>query len=1608
MFRTHVSSVLLEKVYTLVNHKLPEQEATLAIEFMTRIFEGLSNIDLSRHSDSDLYGVGISLWNALQDTPSTNTYMNVYNPELSRHGWQSAHTIVEIVVDDQPFLVDSIRMALTREGINAHLFLHEPMAIARDNNNHVKSIERPADRRDLPHQTAFIIEIDRQSSDEAVTELKESISQVLKEVSLIVSDWQPMHQKLLYVCEFLHKYAEKHSLDFSQQIAFLQWLSEDNFTLMGYRFYRLEAVSGDYHLEPAEGDMYGLFRGDIGTRTVVLSSISEEARLQALNQTPLLLNKSKYKSLIHRPAYIDHIGVKAFNEEGEVIGEHRFIGLYASVIYNHSVMDIPLINEKVRRIMEQSGLSAGSHAYKALLNFIETYPRDELIQATEEELLTTGFNVLQIQERDQVKLFVRRDLYGRFYSCLVYTTKERFNTALRQKTQEILKEYFNGVGDVEYTTYFTEGALARTHYLVRVEELRNEVNLSELEQNLIEAARSWDDRLSDSLIANFGEDEARRIVRKYQEAFPRSFKESVLPGSAVADIIQLEELDSPEQLGMLLYRPQEMKKSSGIIHLKLFHLGAPLFLSDILPMLEHMGLRVIGESPYQIHTSSEDNYWILEFTMLYTGDGELDLNIHRENFQQALGLIWHGDLESDGFNRLVLQAGLSGRNVAILRAYSKYLRQLGVNFSQQYMEEALSRYPTLATLLIELFKARFSPDKHDKKLEEKFAEELIEALDSVENLDDDRIIRRFLELIQATIRTNYYQQEQTKEYISFKFLSDLISEMPAPKPKFEIFVYSPRVEGVHLRGGKVARGGLRWSDRREDFRTEILGLVKAQQVKNTVIVPVGAKGGFVCKQLPSITNRDAWFKEGQNCYKTLIRGLLDITDNIINGEIIPPLQVVRHDEDDPYLVVAADKGTATFSDIANSISFEYKFWMGDAFASGGSHGYDHKGMGITARGAWESVQRHFREMGKNCQTEPFTCVGIGDMAGDVFGNGMLLSKQTCLIAAFNHMHIFIDPTPDQGTTFQERMRLFKLPRSSWDDYNRKLISKGGGIFLRSAKSITLTSQMKKVLGTSKSKMAPNELIRVILKAPVDLLWNGGIGTYVKSSSETDRDVGDHANDPVRINGGELRAKVVGEGGNLGLTQLGRIEFAGNGGRINTDFTDNVGGVDCSDNEVNIKILLNSLVNNGDLTEKQRNQILIEMTDDVANIVLKNAYRQSQSISITEWLGQGIAKENIRFMHDLERQGWLDRELEFLPNDDELSERLAENKGLSRPEMSILVAYSKMVLKQQLNTQEITDNSYFNQILIRSFPPLLQQKYQDAMAKHPLRNEIIATRLANQIVDDMGFNFIFRLMDDTGASPAEICICYMISREVFKIPELYRELENLDNQVEAEVQLELMGKVRRLMRRSVRRFLRQRNRKLTIEEQIARYQPVCQTLVESLNEVLVPEEVEEIQERVNSWAQLGVPETIALDVARLRSVFSCLDIAEISEQVESSDYFVADLYYSLGAEMGLHWFLDQILSQPVDNHWQSLARASFREELDWQQRVLATLAIRWLEKENLGVEPGISKWMEAHGQLVERWQHMLADFKTSTTHEFAKFSVLLRELNLLNLNCADLG
>ena len=1601
------ASVILDNVCKLIQKKVRADNVLLVEKFAKALYSNMSKEDLANRNDSDLYGAALSLWNSLEKNTSDDAVIRVFNPEVAKDGWQSSHTIVEIIAKDMPFLVDSVRMAMTRENIASHLLLHSPLKIQRDKNDNISGLSSlKAEQESTSTKTVFFIEIDRQTDATVIESFKKELESVLVDVSVAVEDWQPIREKLIAVSKSLPKsHKDKNDNEINETVEFLDWLVKDNFTLMGYRQYELSPVQGDYQLKGKMDTSLGLMKNSDAEHTRLLSELPEVARQEARSSNLLILTKTNSLSRVHRPAYIDYVGVKRFDDKGNVIGEDRFIGLFSSNFYNNSAADVPVLKSKINRIMDMCDFAKGTHAYKAVLNILETYPRDELVQAREHELLEVAMGVLQIQERDMCRLFVRKDAYGRFLSCMVYVPRERYNTALRRETQAILANAFNSDVKVEFTTYFSESTLARTHYTVRVTDNNIEYNVKDIENNLIEAARTWEDKLQSALLESAGEARGNELNRKYCNAFARSYKEEVLPSAAVVDIEKLEMLNDDNKLEMLFYRPQE-EASSNIVRLSLFHKDEPIHLSDVMPMLENFGLRVVGETPYSVKTSDGGINWIMDFSMLIDSKGMADFDKISARFRAALTSVWANRLENDGFNRLVLMGGLTGREASILRAYAKYMRQIGVTFSQTYIESTFANYPHIAAKIVNLFAKKFSvKSPASAKTLEKLGLEIYAELENVANLDDDRIIRLYVDMIVATLRTNYFQKDgegKFKSYISLKIQPSLIPEVPLPVPAFEIFVYSPRVEGVHLRFGKVARGGLRWSDRREDFRTEVLGLVKAQQVKNTVIVPVGSKGGFVCKQLPS--EREAFIKEGQECYKIFIRGLLDITDNIERGEVVPAVDVTRHDEDDAYLVVAADKGTATFSDIANGIAIEYNFWLGDAFASGGSVGYDHKKMGITARGALESVKRHFREMDINCQTTDFTAVAIGDMAGDVFGNGMLLSKHIRLQVAFNHLHIFVDPNPDAAASYPERERLFNLPRSSWEDYNKELISSGGGVFSRAAKSITLSPEMKKMLGTKKASMTPNELIKASLMMEFDLLWNGGIGTYIKHSKETDADVGDRANDALRINGKDLGAKVFGEGGNLGATQLGRIEFAAKGGRVNTDFIDNVGGVACSDNEVNIKILLNGLVAEGDLTRKQRDELLYSMTDEVSELVLKDCYRQTHTLSITQSKGTSTLKEKIRFIHALEKEGKLDRAIEFIPTDEELAERAAAGRDLTRPELSVLVSYAKMVLKESLVTDEITENPYYRQLLVKSFPRPLREKFNDAMNNHPLRKEIIATKLANNIVNDMGLNFMVRMNEETGANEAEIALCYSIASEIFQMRDTWLSISDLDNKIPSNVQTEMLYQLRRTVRRATRWFLRHRTKAQTIEQSIEAFAPTFADLSENLTKYIVKTESDRIESAREELTQSGVPVEIAQRIVSLSSLFSVMDLTQIAQNSNRKIDMVSHTYFKLGAQMGLHWFLDQITNQPVSNHWQALARASYREELDWQQRTLSEVVLNSFEGDSSDVDGQIEQWMDSQDLLLQRWKQMLTEFKTSQSHDFAKFSVALRELMLLGHNC----
>lgn len=1593
---------ILNHLHAYLKNKLPEKQIALLESFAPRYYASAPLADLTERSVEDLLSALLSHWNFIYQRKTNESKVRVFNPTKEKDNWDSKHTIIEVSHDDIPFLVDSIRMEVNRADLQIHFAIHfGGLKVKRNAEYRITEIlpvgtVEPGSSSEAP----IYFEIDRITEASVMEELQHNIERVLSDVRMSVIDWHKMVERVEEsLIELEQNPPALDPAEISESKDFLRWLINNNFTFLGSRDYKLIGNEKNRALQAVQGSGIGVLRDDSENHASrSYADMPPQARKLALSKNILIIAKTSTKSTVHRSTYTDYIGVKRFNEKGELIGERRFVGLYTSTAYHSSPRHIPFLRHKVAKVMQELHFPPDSHNGKEVVHILESLPRDDLFQATHEELLELTVGILQLQERKRIRLFVRKDSYGRYFSCLVYLPRELFNTELSQKMQETLMEVFQGV-ESSFTTSFSDSVLARIHFIIRVNpKTPVEYDPAEIENQLILVARSWTDELKTHLLNEFGEAVGLKKYAKYAKAFPASYTEYYLPTAAISDIKRIESLSDQNPLEMLFY-----KAGLSSLRLKLFHTEHTIALSDVLPTLENLGMRVIGERPHEIIFKDGSVVWINDFDMVQDKKREIDVDSIGNIFQDAFMNIWMQRAEDDGFNRLVIDASLTWNEVAILRGYAKYLRQIGFTFSQEYIEQTFANNPVTVKNLVELFKFRFSPEYPADQRPDTgdLLAEIETELDAVTSLDEDRILRRVLEVIQATIRTNYFQKDANghyKPYISYKFDPSKISDLPLPKPMFEIFVYSPRVEGVHLRGGKVARGGLRWSDRREDFRTEVLGLMKAQQVKNSVIVPVGAKGGFFPKQLPE-GDRDAYLKEGITCYSTFIRGLLDVTDNIVDGKVVPPKDVVRYDEDDPYLVVAADKGTATFSDIANAISKEYQFWLDDAFASGGSAGYDHKKMGITARGAWESVKRHFRELELDPEKMDFTVIGVGDMAGDVFGNGMLMSKHIKLIGAFNHLHIFLDPDPDAEKSFAERERLFNLPRSQWSDYNPELISKGGGVFNRSLKSIKLSPEIKKALNITKDHMVPNDLIHAMLTAPVDLLWNGGIGTFVKATNETHADAGDRTNDGIRVNGNELTARMVGEGGNLGFTQLGRIEYSLNGGIIYTDFIDNSAGVDCSDHEVNIKILLNAMVADGTMTLPQRNKLLEKMTSEIAELVLRDNYEQTQLLSLEASVASQTMDLFRRYMNELEKAGRLNRKLEFLPNDKSLLERKANGQALTRPELAVLVAYCKMFLKQDILASDVVEDPYFEKHLMMAFPKILSQKYMPQMQQHSLRREIIATQLAKNITDHMGINFVERLQRETGASVAFIMRSFVIAEQVYNMDDLWRQIEALDFKVSMTTQHKMMLQLYLLIRRAARWFLRNRKPDLNVQTTIQDFEKPIHDLAKQLPKILPAADKEALERNIASLVEQGVPEETARSIANCNILFTSLDIVEAAHNNHLSVMDVATTYYALDTQLELNWLREQMNSYPMENQWDELARSGFRDDLDRVQRKLSVSALTLRKKKHNGksVEEHIQMWLEQNKLLVARWQNLLAEIKSSGTVGFVTYSVVLREL-----------
>ncbi len=1577
--------------------------------------------DLEAYSADALAELAREAFGFLKERKPGRHKLRLYNPEDGAPGGLGEITVIEIANDDMPFLVDSTLGLLSERGHDIALVLHPILAVERSPKGELTGLDDGAAVvSDHFSRESFIhIHISRLGLESDRASLEADIDSMLKDVRTVVLDWPGMRDRLdRAVTDYQANPPAVAVEELSESIQFLQWLLDNHFTFLGMREYAFEGGPGHGQLKAVRGSGLGILRDpkvQVLRRGRELVEITPEVREFLNEPAPLIITKANVRATVHRRSHMDYIGIKQFSDDGQLMGELRLVGLFTSAAYTRSPRYIPMLRRKVGHVMASSGFKPDGHSGKALQNVLETFPRDELFQIDTETLTDTALGILQLEERPRTRMFVRRDKFDRFVSALVYVPRDRYTTDVRRRIGDLLASAYDGRVSAFFPA-FPEGSLVRVHYILgRYEGETPSPDVAELEAQATEIVRTWDDRLTEAVQTECAPELADSFIGRYRGAFSAAYQEAFPPSQAVADILQMERLSDDGDIAVELH-PGDEEDGDAAVNLKLYHLGEPIALSDRLPILENMGFRSIDERTYRITRAGADGAAepvVLHEVTLKPLDGEpIDLDAVGGLVNDGFAAVWTRQAESDGYNTLLPREGLAWREAALLRACSKYLRQAAVPYSGDYMAATLTKYPDLARKLLELFEARFDPafpkakgaDAGRDAAMKAILDRIDEVLASVPSLDEDRIVRRFANLVMAMTRTNYYQRDAEgglRPTISFKIDSRKVDGLPDPKPFAEIFVYAPDVEGVHLRGGKIARGGLRWSDRPEDFRTEVLGLAKAQNVKNAVIVPVGAKGGFVAKRLPQGGTREEILAEGVRCYKLFVSSMLDITDNLDGDTVVRPEDVVRHDGDDPYLVVAADKGTATFSDIANEISTAHDFWLDDAFASGGSAGYDHKKMGITARGAWEAVKRHFREMDIDIQTTPFTVLGVGDMSGDVFGNGMLLSKATKLVAAFDHRDIFIDPDPDPVLSWQERQRLFELPRSSWQDYSHDLISEGGGVFSRQAKSVPLSAQIRALTGLKGASASPNEVIRALLKAKVDLIWFGGIGTYIRGDEETDADVGDRANDAIRIAASELGAKVIGEGANLGLTQRARVAFGLKGGRVNSDAVDNSAGVNSSDIEVNIKIALGAAEAAGTLKRPARNKLLAAMTEEVGDLVLRNNYLQTLCLSLSEKRALEELGFHERLMRALERKGLLDRELEFLPNDRTLKARAAQGTGLTRPELAVLMAYAKIVLFDQLVASGVPDDPYLARELRRYFPARLDKRHGGEIEGHRLRREIISTMLANSMINRGGPAFVSRLQDETGVGVAPIAAAYAVARDSFGFTELNALVDGLDNRVPSGLQTDLYLELQALLRSQTLWFLRNASLEGGLDRVVRHYRQGLAALHKALPDVLPEESGAGWSSRIATLQEAGMEAEEARRLAGLSYLSRGPDIVLVAGQAKRPVEEVARGFFALGDRLMIDRIAASAAAMEVTDYYDRLAINRTMDGILATHRTLVAEMIA----EAKSKEDAWQMWSDAHSGAIGRTCEAVSELLSGGTMTLARLAVASSQLQDLSAELA---
>ena len=1582
-----------ERLAEALAARVPEDRLEAVVRFARAYTRRLSAEEAEQIPIEDLAAEVAGAFELADGRGSEAFAVRVFAPTLERDGYERAGSVIETNAIDGPFLFDSVTAELEARELSVRRVIHPVVGTVRSADGRIERVlnVREAELR----ESVMHFELDRRLDPRHMSVLEERIREILGDVEVVVRDFAPMRERVGRMIEVARAGFTLYDEDeIEETVAFLEWLLDQNFVFLGYREYDLLDLPEGRALAVVPESGLGILSKTTWSayeRPVLLETIEPNLRGRIEGGDQLIYSKTNRPSTVHRRARMDYTGVRRVDPSGRIVGELRLVGLFTSKAYAEPAARTPLLQRKLSRIIEAEELYPGSHDYKAVVSLFESFPKDELFAATWEELRPQLMGLLELQERPRVRMFLRRDLYGRSASVLVALPRDRFSPELEHRLAKLFQKRF-GATSVDAATTIGEDGLARLHVTVHAGEVGvREVDELELEDEVVELARTWDDRLDVRLQEVHGRDAGHTLFERWAPRFPDYYRSATPIDLAVRDVERLEELERGD-VSFVVGVSNEVQEGETLTHVRLYKVGGKIQLSDLVPILEALGLRVVEERP--THLSHEDGERFLhDFGVLDAAGRPLDVDAVGERVAACISAVWRGECESDSLNRLVVTAGLDWRQVEILRAYRKYHHRVNAGFPVEYKNDAFAAHPEIAAGLVRLFEMRFDPDAtRDPEAIERHERSILEELEAVSSLEQDRILRTALGVVDATVRTNAYRPERAS--LAFKFRSAEVPEMPKPTPLFEIFVYTPEMEAIHLRGGRVARGGIRWSDRRQDYRTEVLGLMKAQMVKNAVIVPTGSKGGFVLKRTPR--DPEALRQEVVRQYVTFMRGLLDLTDDLDDGKVAHPERVVIHDEDDPYLVVAADKGTATFSDVANGIAAEYGYWLGDAFASGGSTGYDHKALGITARGAWESAKRHFRELGVDPEATPLTVVGIGDMSGDVFGNGMLLSDQIQLVGAFDHRHVFVDPNPNPAAAFAERRRLFELPGSSWDDYDRSAISEGGGVWPRTAKHVPISPQARLALAIQADQLTPDELIRAILLAPVDLLWNGGIGTFVKASTESNADADDRANDSLRVDGRDLRCRVVVEGGNLGFTQRGRTEYALAGGRINTDFIDNSAGVDCSDHEVNLKILLGLAIRRGALDLEARNRLLHEVEADVVRHVLYDNFLQAQILSQEVAASAGRVEAYAHLMDALEADGELDRDLEALPGSEEMADRRRAGRGMARSELAVLLARTKLDLKDALLRSSLPDSRYLEQDLRGYFPPEVVRRFGDLLPEHPLRRELIATLVANDVVNSQGITFVSRLSAETGAEAADVVRAYRIARDVTGAVERWDEVEALVGKIEPDTLDELLGGIDRMVELASRWYLEHARGQLG--RAIAAHREPFRSFAEA-----VPGAVTEVRrqraERVR-WALVdrGVPEEVAARHAYQPALVHGPNVIEVFHAADRPVPEVARAFFAVGDAAFVDRLEDRLAELAPASRWERWAQQGLHDELLEVRRSLAELVLA--EADGGDPAEAVGGVLERRADVLGRIGRFLRGLAAEEGDTLAALSVAVRQLRAL--------